>query len=60
MSWYAHRGPDGSIAVAMSEILPGYSLDPSGEELPVEPIGEDDPELIAARLGTPRKESTLQ
>lgn len=57
MSWYAHRRRDGAIAIAMQEILPGYSLEPEEGEVLVEPIAGDDPELIAIRFPAARPET---
>lgn len=49
MARYVHRRADGSIAMTMNDILPGYSLTPTGQELLVETVADNDPELLAQR-----------
>lgn len=44
---YVSRKPDGSIGVIMDDLLPGYALDPVGDELPAEAMADDAPEMVA-------------
>lgn len=44
---YVSRRADGSIALIMDELLPGYSLVPQGEDLLAEAKADNDPELVA-------------
>lgn len=55
---FVHRRMDGSIAVTMDEILPGYSLTPTAQELLVEVVADDDPGLLAQRFPPDPRDGT--
>lgn len=54
---FVHRRADGSIAVSMDQILPGYALPPT-QLLAVHAVADDDPELLAHRFPPDPRDGT--